>query len=68
MLILTRRVGESIRLGDEIEIQVKAIKGNTVTIAIHAEERMESSRRVKSQHLYVQNENGIFLAANEGWI
>ena len=36
MLTLTRKVGESIRIGDEIEIVVKEIRRNQVRIGIIA--------------------------------
>ena len=36
MLTLTRKVGESIRIGDEIEIVVKEIRRNQVRIGIVA--------------------------------
>ena len=36
MLILTRRPGESIQVGDEIEISVLEIRGNQVRLGIKA--------------------------------
>ena len=36
MLVLTRRAGESIRIGDEIEVVVRRVAGNRVTVAIDA--------------------------------
>jgi carbon storage regulator len=36
MLILTRRPGESIQIGDDIEISVLEIRGNQVRIGINA--------------------------------
>lgn len=46
MLILTRRVGEAIRIGDEIAVTVLEVKGNQVRmgfsapkgVAVHREE------------------------------
>lgn len=46
MLILTRRVGETLMVGDEVSITVLGVKGNQVrlgvdapkTIAVHREE------------------------------
>ena len=36
MLILTRRVGESLMVGDEITITVLGVKGNQVRIGVNA--------------------------------
>jgi carbon storage regulator len=36
MLILTRRVGETLMIGDEISITVLGVKGNQVRIGINA--------------------------------
>jgi carbon storage regulator len=36
MLILTRRTGESIQVGDDIEISVLEIRGNQVRLGINA--------------------------------
>jgi carbon storage regulator len=54
MLILTRRVGESVMIGDEVSITVLGVKGNQVrlginaprTIAVHRE---EIYRRIKRE-------------------
>jgi carbon storage regulator len=36
MLILTRRAGEALRIGDEIEVTVMAVNGSQVRIGISA--------------------------------
>ncbi len=36
MLILTRRVGESLRIGDEVNVTVLGISGNQVRIGVSA--------------------------------
>lgn len=36
MLILTRRVGERLMIGDDIQVTVLGVKGNQVRIGVHA--------------------------------
>ena len=36
MLILTRRVGESLMIGDDVTITVRGVKGNQVRIGVNA--------------------------------
>jgi carbon storage regulator len=59
MLILTRRVGETLMVGDEITVTVLDVKGNQVRIGInaprdvdvHREEIYERVQREKAQQL-----------------
>ena len=36
MLLLTRRIGESLRIGDEVSVTVLGIKGSQVRIGVNA--------------------------------
>jgi len=56
MLILTRKVGEKIRIGDDIEITVLEVKGRQARIGINAPpgltvHREEIFRRIQEENL-----------------
>lgn len=44
-MILTRRVGETIRIGDDIEVVVLGVKGNQVRIGVTAPRDTEVHRQ-----------------------
>jgi carbon storage regulator len=44
MLILTRRVGETIMVGDEVQVTVLGVKGNQIRIGINAPEEIAVHR------------------------
>lgn len=60
MLILTRRVGETIKIGDDVAVTVLGVKGNQVRIGIDAPKnitvhREEIYERVKREQDAVRN-------------
>jgi len=44
MLILTRRVGETIMVGDEVQVTVLGVKGNQIRIGIDAPQEIAVHR------------------------
>ena len=60
MLILTRRVGETLMIGDEVTVTVLGVKGNQVRIGVNAPRdvtvhREEIYERIKQEQLASQS-------------
>ncbi len=56
MLILTRRVGETLMIGDEVAVTILAVKGNQVRIGVDAPKevavhREEIYKRIKKNEM-----------------
>lgn len=56
MLILTRRVGETLMIGDEVTVTVLGVKGNQVRIGVNAPRdvtvhREEIYERIKQEQI-----------------
>jgi carbon storage regulator len=61
MLILARRIGESIMIGDQVEISVVDIKGDQVKLGINAPPQVKVYRR--EVYAAIQEENRAAAAA-----
>ncbi|MCB1753649.1 MAG: carbon storage regulator CsrA [Gammaproteobacteria bacterium] len=62
MLILTRRVGETLMIGDEVTVTVLGVKGNQVRIGVNAPRdvtvhREEIYERIKQEQLSDQEQD-----------
>lgn len=44
MLILTRKLGESIRIGDQVEVKIVAIEGDQIKLGINAPREIDIHR------------------------
>jgi len=62
MLILTRKLGQAIRIGNEIKITITDIKGKQIRVGIEAPEKMAVHREEVYEVIQKQN----ILAAESG--
>ena len=63
MLILTRRVGETLMVGDDVTVTVLGVKGNQVRIGVNAPKEISVHR--EEIYMSIQAEKNVQLAANE---
>ena len=61
MLILTRRIGETVRIGDEIAVTVLGVKGNQVRLGVAAPRTVAVNR--EEIHERIRAERG----AGDDW-
>ena len=64
MLILTRRVGETLMVGDEVTVTVLGVKGNQVRIGVDAPKevavhREEIYQRIKQEQVDAADANVV---------
>lgn len=57
MLILTRRVGESLMIGDDVNVTVLGIKGNQVHIGVNAPKEVAVHREEIYQRIQQEQDD-----------
>lgn len=67
MLILTRRIGETLKIGDNVDVTILSVRGNQIRIGINAPRdvavhREEIYTRIKEEEKQ-QKELGVARAA-----
>ena len=64
MLILTRRIGETLMIGDEVTVTVLGVKGNQVRLGVNAPKdvavhREEIYDKINQQNNAHENDSGL---------
>ena len=63
MLILTRRVGERLMIGDDIAVTVLGVKGNQVRIGVQAPADVSVHREEIYERIRAEKESGRLVNA-----
>ena len=65
MLILTRRTGESLVIGDDVTITVLAIKGNQIRLGIDAPKHVSVHRQEIQEKINESSNKGDFFSDSD---
>ena len=64
MLILTRRIGETLRVGDDVKVTVLEVQGNQVRLGIEAPRSIEVHREEIYQRIQQERQGGGAVDGN----
>ena len=65
MLILTRKIGETVAIGDEVKVQVVEVKGRQVRLGITAPVALAVHREEVFQRIQEQNRRSTEVALSD---
>ncbi len=66
MLILTRRVGETLIIGDNVSVTVLGVKGNQVRLGVNAPKDVSVHREEIYQRIQQEKEGGDVSVGGSG--
>ena len=64
MLILTRKVGETLVIGDEVEVTVLSMKGNQIRLGVKAPKEVAVHREEIARKLGNSRDNEVSASAS----
>jgi carbon storage regulator len=65
MLILTRRVGETLVIGDDVNVTVLGVRGNQVRLGVNAPKEVAVHREEIYQRIQKENDSEISSSNDE---
>jgi carbon storage regulator len=65
VLILTRRVGETVMIGDDVTVTVLRVKGNQVRLGVNAPKTVSVQREEIFHRMKREDVDGVAVATSE---